>query len=406
MLNYGKKFSNFCLLDNHFYHFNKSIEYIGGFGIRESFMAALHTGLDDIDPFIRNRNDWIFGFLSYDLKNSIEELVSVHADEIGFPDFGFFIPQVMVILHENEVEIGVYPDTDARDVFREIVHTAPADTAMDKPHMQAKLSRQAYTETVKKIQQHILKGDCYEVCFCQEFYASGTSLDPFKVYENLTKVSPNPFSAFLRNEERYLMCASPERFLKKTGQKIISQPIKGTAKRNRDTNEDSMGKVSLLNDEKERAENIMIVDLVRNDLSKICDEGTVTVEELHHIYTFPQVHQMVSTISGLLREEVSFADIIRATFPMGSMTGAPKKRAMELIEQYETTRRGLYSGSVGYIDPAGNFDFNVVIRSILYNEAKKYTSVSAGSAITWKSIPEKEYEECLIKMEAMEKALQ
>ena len=220
-------------------------------------------------------------------------------------------------------------------------------------------------------------------------------------------VSPNPFSAFYKVAHNYLLCASPERYLKKVEDKIYSQPIKGTSKRElNNLIEDENNKMNLLNSEKERAENVMIVDLVRNDLSKICMEGSVKVEELFGIYSFPQVHQMISTISGDLKNDRDLADIFRATFPMGSMTGAPKKKVMELIELYEKTKRGIFSGALGYITPEGDFDFNVVIRSILYNSSDKYLSIQAGSAITFNSNAEKEYEECLLKIEAMKKALQ
>jgi para-aminobenzoate synthetase component 1 len=231
-------------------------------------------------------------------------------------------------------------------------------------------------------------------------------IDPLKIFRKLSELSPNPFSSFYRSGEKYLMCASPERFLKKTNNTIISQPVKGTSRRDNMEVEDENEKMLLQQSEKERAENTMIVDLVRNDLSKICTEGSVSVKEFLKIYSFPQVHQMISTIRGSLRENISFSEILSATFPMGSMTGAPKKRAMELIEQYEKTKRGLFSGTVGYINPSGDFDFNVVIRSVLYNKEKKYISTQVGSAITWKSIPEKEYEECMIKAEAMMKALE
>jgi para-aminobenzoate synthetase component 1 len=271
----------------------------------------------------------------------------------------------------------------------------------------SRFSKNDYLGTVKKLQQHILKGDCYEICFCQEFYADHVQINPVTVFKNLSLLSPNPFSAFYKLDKKYLLCASPERFLKRTGDIIISQPIKGTSRRSANENRNDEEEINLLlSDEKERSENIMVVDLVRNDLSKICKEGSVSVKEYLKIYSFPQVHQMISTIEGRLRSDVSFTDILSATFPMGSMTGVPKRRVMELIEYYEKTKRGLFSGSVGYINPEGDFDFNVVIRSILYNELKQYLSIQVGSAITWKSDPEKEYEECNIKIEAMKKALE
>jgi para-aminobenzoate synthetase component 1 len=227
------------------------------------------------------------------------------------------------------------------------------------------------------------------------------------VYDKLSIVSPNPFSALYKLENKYLICASPERFLKTVGTKIYSQPIKGTSKR--DTGNllnDETNKRNLLNSDKERSENVMIVDLVRNDLSKVCVKGSVKVEELFGIYSFPQVHQMISTISGVLTSKDDLATVLKATFPMGSMTGAPKKRAMELIEVYEKTKRGIFSGALGYINPEGDFDFNVVIRSIVYNSLDKYLSILGGSAITFNSIGEKEYEECLLKIEAMKSVLQ
>ena len=208
-------------------------------------------------------------------------------------------------------------------------------------------------------------------------------------------------------DDKFLVCASPERYLKKVGSKIFSQPIKGTSKRNvKDTDEDEKSKKDLIESEKETSENVMVVDLVRNDLSKVCVEGSVKVEELFGVYSFPQVHQMISTVSGTVSAQVKFTDILKATFPMGSMTGVPKKRVMGLIEQYEKTKRGLFSGSLGYINPEGDFDFNVVIRSILYNQSAKYVSIQAGSAITYYSDAEKEYDECLLKIEAMKKVLE
>jgi para-aminobenzoate synthetase component 1 len=168
---------------------------------------------------------------------------------------------------------------------------------------------------------------------------------------------------------------------------------------------DEQNKEELFHSSKDRSENVMVVDLMRNDLSKICKEGTVNVDELYGIYSFPQVHQMISTISGELKKNISFSEIIQATFPMGSMTGAPKKKVMELIEQYEKTKRGIFSGAVGYISPAGDFDFNVVIRSIMYNSMSGYLSFQTGSAVTFYSDPEKEWDECILKAEAMKKVL-
>jgi para-aminobenzoate synthetase component 1 len=270
----------------------------------------------------------------------------------------------------------------------------------------SRIPKPDYIRIIQQLQQHILRGDCYEINFCQEFFASPVAIDPLQVYCSLSNTSPNPFAAYYKTGDRYLLCASPERYLKKEGNRIYSQPIKGTSQRNlQNEGEDIKNKEQLYNSAKDRSENVMIVDLVRNDLSKICEEASVQVEELFGIYSFPQVHQMISTVSGRLRSDIHFIQAIKATFPMGSMTGAPKKRVMELIEQYEQTRRGIFSGAVGYITPDGDFDLNVVIRSIMYNAAGKYLSFQAGSAITFYSDPEKEYEECLLKAAAIKKVL-
>ncbi len=405
MLDAAKRFSNFCFLDNHEYNFDKSYECLAGFGIHKSITANEETNLGELDVFKDENPDWIFGHISYDLKNKIEILSSKNHDGIGFPDFQFFVPQIVFILSKSKVEIGVLSGMDTDYIFREIIAIVPQEIIVSPIALRKRFSTDQYLATIKKLQQHVLRGDCYEICFCQELYADNATVHPLQVFRKLSTLSPNPFSSFYRSGEKYLMCASPERFLKKAGNTIISQPIKGTSRRNNIEVEDEDEKRVLYLNQKERAENTMIVDLVRNDLSKICAEGSVSVKEFLKIYSFPQVHQMISTIGGLLREGISFSEILSATFPMGSMTGAPKKRAMELIEQYEKTKRGLFSGTVGYINPSGDFDFNVVIRSILYNEEKKYLSIQVGSAITWKSVPEKEYEECMVKAEAMMKAL-
>lgn len=406
MLIFGIRFSNFCFLDNHEYDFNKSYECIAGAGFVGFITSSENNRLPQLDPFQKDNKDWKFGHLSYDLKNEIEDVSSVNYDGILFPDFHFFVPQIVFIFSKEKVSIGVDESSDAAEIFTEVNAIQIEQTGNYKPELQSRFSKEEYLETVAKIQKHIKRGDCYEICFCQEFFSENALINPVKIYEKLSELSPNPFSAFYKLEDKFLLCASPERFLKKTGNKIISQPIKGTSSRNKSRQKEEKEKIDLLKNEKERAENIMIVDLVRNDLSKICKEGTVNVEELLKVYSFPQVHQIISTVGGILNDGVTFSQIISATFPMGSMTGAPKKRAMELIEDFERTKRGLFSGTVGYINPEGDFDFNVVIRSILYNAGKQYLSVQAGSAITFKSIAEKEFEECNLKIEAMKKVLE
>lgn len=407
LLNFGTRFSNFCFLDNHDYEFDKSYECIAGAGVASYVKSGKDTGLTELSWFQKGNRDWVFGHAAYDLKNEVEELSSNNFDGILFPDFLFFVPETIFIVSRENVQIGSFSGNPSSQIFEDICAINHEEQYSVKADLQSRFSKQEYLQTIKKLQQHIVKGNCYEICFCQEFFSQNAQIHPVDVFIKLSALSPNPFSAFYKQDEKYLMCASPERFLKKVKNIIISQPIKGTAKRSSsDLLQDEAEKTALELNEKERAENVMIVDLVRNDLSKISTEGSVSVKEYLKIYSFPQVHQMISTITGKLKGTASFADILRATFPMGSMTGAPKKKVMELLEKYERTKRGLFSGTVGYINPDGNFDFNVVIRSILYNERNHYLSIPVGSAITFKSVPEKEYEECLVKLEAMKKALE
>jgi para-aminobenzoate synthetase component I len=408
MLNWCNQFNICAFLDNHQYHLpQQTYECLIGCGSVASVNAQAGSAFDELQLFINEHNDWRFGHFGYDLKNETEQLRSNHPDRIGFPDLFFFIPQYVIQLSETEVSIGSFKN-DQKKLLNEI--SAFPVCAKNKTEslveIKERVSRTEYIESIEKIRSHILRGDCYELNYCMEFFAEDVLIDPVATYELLAKISPNPFASFYKINDSCLLCASPERFLKKTGRQLISQPIKGTERRNlQNMPADEELKQALQSNPKERSENVMVVDLVRNDLSRVCEEGTVQVDELFGIYSFPQVHQMISTISGTSKEGMNFSDIIKATFPMGSMTGAPKRKVMELIEQYECSRRGLFSGAVGYISPNGDFDFNVVIRSILYNALNRYLSYSVGSGITWYSDAEKEYEECMVKASAIQSLL-
>jgi para-aminobenzoate synthetase component 1 len=411
MLSWANQFGIFCFLDNHRYQTNyHSIECLLAVSSKSSFTANVGNALNDLQDFLNEKPRKLFGHLCYQLKNEIEGLTSSHKDRIGFPDIFFFEPEIIIKLSEKEMEIKIEDEAEvkAEKIFSEIMDAGfeTRDKGVNI-QIQQRVSKQEYIETIERLKKHILRGDCYEVNYCMEFFAEDAFIDPLSVYGKLSKSSPNPFSALYKVEDKWLICASPERFLKKTGITILSQPIKGTSSRFlKDDRKDKKSKEELFASEKDRSENVMVVDLVRNDLARVCKEGTVKVDELFGIYSFPQVHQMISTVSGELKDEISFTEIIKATFPMGSMTGAPKRRVMELIDQYETSGRGIFSGAVGYITPGEDFDFNVVIRSIMYNASEKYLSFMAGSGITFYSNAEKEYEECLLKAEAMRKALE
>lgn len=406
MLSWANQFSICSFLDNQQYHHtHHSFECLLGAGARQLLTVPAGDAFHQLLSLHEQHQDWLFGHLSYDLKNESTEGSSQHPDGIGFPDCCFFVPVIVVQLNEHTINIGMYSD-DQETIFREIIATPPVAPVTQSVEITSRMRKEEYIATIQQLQQHILRGDCYEINFCQEFFAKDVTIEPLPIYQALSAASPNPFAAFYKLQDRYLLCASPERYLKKAGNTIWSQPIKGTSKRSpENTTEDNHNRDLLYHSAKDRSENVMVVDLVRNDLAKVCEEGTVQVDELFGIYSFPQVHQMISTVSGQLRKDLHFTDAIKATFPMGSMTGAPKQKVMALIERYEKTRRGIFSGAVGYITPDGDFDFNVVIRSIMYNATTRYLSFQAGSAITFYSDPEQEYEECLLKAAAIKQVL-
>lgn len=369
---------------------------------------------DKLKEYQETTADWIFGYLSYDLKNDVEDLKSENFDGLHFPELFFFQPKKIFFLKSGELELhylGMVDDEMEEDLDM-ILENGNSEKELFSGEKQLirirpRIPKEEYLEKVKKMLAHIQRGNIYEANFCQEFYAEAAEIDPFETFSALNGISNPPFATFLRNYNHYLLSASPERYLQKKGREIISQPIKGTAPRaHNDPEKDLELAKDLENDPKERSENVMIVDLVRNDLSKTAKKGSVEVAELCKVYSFQQVHQMISTVKAKLEEGIPAVEVLRSTFPMGSMTGAPKISAMEIIEDLEETKRGMYSGAVGYFDPAGNFDFNVVIRSILYNADNKYVSFSVGGAITSKSIPEKEFEECIVKAAALKQVLE
>lgn len=363
-------------------------------GVKRIFVPNEKDRFEALSAF--HQNKWLFGYLGYDLKNDTEDLSSKNADHVQFPEISFFEPEHLLFFKGNEIEIW-----SEEDILGQIEKTEINSSQSKLNAPQASITKAAYLDIIEKLRQHIEEGDCYEINFCQEFHGEIENINPVQLYLALNQLSPSPFSCFQKHDEHYILSASPERFIKKEDDKIISQPIKGTRPRAKSTTEDEALKKELRSDEKELAENMMIVDLVRNDLARSSKIGSVKVEEIFGIYSFQQVHQMISTIVSEKREDVSAFDVIKNAFPMGSMTGAPKVKVMELIEQYESTKRGAFSGAAGYISPNGDFDFNVLIRSLFLNSASKTYSFQAGSAITYDSIPEKEYEECMVKAKAI-----
>jgi para-aminobenzoate synthetase component 1 len=397
-----------CLLHSNNFIFDSYGEYewIAAAGIAKKYMPEFSDdAFAELEKFNKENSDWKFGFLSYDLKNQIENLHSENTCTIQFPLMQFVIPQVLLVKHKSgKLQMGMYQNNDfhvVSELFEQIEKAEIQSSSLQSIELKTRTTKKEYIQHVNSLLRYIQRGDIYEANYCQEFFAEDVTINPIQVFYSLMQLSPNPFSAFLKTGDKYILSASPERFLKKKGLQLISQPIKGTVKRGKSIEEDEHQKQVLLQSEKNRAENVMIVDLVRNDLSHFASKASVKVEELFGLYSFPQVHHLISTVSCLLQKDSDTWQAVKKAYPMGSMTGAPKVSAMQLIEQHEDFARGVFSGSIGYIDTEDNFDFNVVIRSIFYDASKKYLSCPVGGAITHYSQAEDEYQECLHKIEGM-----
>ena len=410
LLHWAQQFKTAVWLDsNNYQQQHSSFDAILAVDAISNIGTNYHNAFQQLKEYQSNVNDYIFGYLNYDLKNDIEKLTSSNFDGLNFADLFFFQPKKIFFIKGNTVEIK-YITKFKNEIETDLKKINLLKSKIQKPKanslkIKLRIHKDEYFQKLNSVLNHIHRGDIYEANFCQEFYSENSTINPVEVYQNLNKISKSPFATFLKINDKFLLSASPERYLKKEGNSVISQPIKGTEKRANSKKEDLKLIAELKQNPKERAENIMIVDLVRNDLSRFAIKGSVKVNELCKVYTFEQVHQLISTVSCKVKNNIHPVDILKKTFPMGSMTGAPKISAMKIIEELEETKRGLYSGAVGYFTPKGDFDFNVIIRSILYNASKNYVSYSVGGAITAQSIPEKEYEECLLKAKAMKYVL-
>lgn len=412
ILNWSNQFREVVYLDSNDYP-QKYFSYDMVLAVEAftSIKTDYFDAFSKLSDYYHTTKDWIFGYLSYDLKNDVEKLSSNNFDGLHFPDLFFFQPKKLFLLKGNELEIQYLKmvDDEVEEDFQEIAESQKSkvgSTNKTEFSINQRISKDDYLKKVGKVLEHIQRGDIYETNFCMEFYTENAIINPLETYKKLNQISQSPFSLYFKNQNQYVLCSSPERYLKNENGKIISQPIKGTSKRFEDSELDNRSKIELQQNPKERSENIMIVDLVRNDLSRTAEKSSVKVEELCGVYSFKQVHHLTSTITSDKNTEYSVIEVIEKCFPMGSMTGAPKISAMQIIEQQEATKRGIYSGSIGYFTPNGDFDFNVVIRSILYNSENQYLSFSVGSAITAQCNPEQEYEECLLKAKAMKEVLQ
>lgn len=411
LLSWSQQYDKVVWLEtNHWQDTHSQLPAVLAVGAHKQLKTDYKGAFDKLQAFQTEVSDWLFGYLSYDLKNGIEALSSNNFDGLQFPDLYFFQPKKLILVYNDTVQFQYIQalETDIQADFlaissKVLKNEQPANAPVK---IKLRLPKAQYINKVKCLLEHMHRGDIYEANFCQEFYATNAYINPEQVYNKLNNISKPPFACFLKIDQKYAMSASPERYLKKQGCQVVSQPIKGTAKRSKNPIKDQQLKDSLANDAKELSENVMIVDLVRNDLSHTALKGSVKVDELCKVYSFKQVHQMISTVSSQIAKNTLPVEVIKTTFPMGSMTGAPKISAMRIIEALETTKRSLYSGAIGYFTPTGDFDFNVVIRSILYNQTNKYLSYSVGSAITARSEPSREYQECLIKAKAMREVLE
>lgn len=399
-----------CCLDSNTYQVDQYSAYdcLIAVGVeKELCVQESGRAFDDLESFAKENKEWLFGHLSYDLKNEVEALSSKNKDVLEFPELYFFVPTYLFLFHNNG-SLEILSKREQPAIIWEAINSFECENeGFENPEItiRKRLSKEAYLETIQQIRQHIIDGDTYEMNFCQEFFAEEVLINPLLLFNKMNQIAKAPFATYYQLKKNYLLCGSPERFLCKRGAQLISQPIKGTIKRGENLEEDQELQKQLKNSLKDQAENVMIVDLVRNDLTKVCKTGTIEVAELFGIYGFERVSQMISTVVGELQNSKNWVDVLKATFPMGSMTGAPKVISMELIEHYENRKRGLYSGAVGYVRPNGDFDFNVVIRSLLYNAEKAYLSFQVGGAIVYDSEPEGEYEECLLKAKTMLEAL-
>lgn len=366
-----------------------------GIGHGPSFTLYSIDELSALDEFLNTyKDDYLFGVISYELN---EHITGIPVDNsLRAPLAYFWKPETVVKETHGELTLlrGIRLN-EAIAFYTELQKSHPLAPII----FNARTSKETYISNVTKIKLLIQRGDLYETNYCQEFFADNIDLDsPTTLYQFVNQNTEAPFSGLFIHEDFWLASGSPERFIKKDGASLLSQPIKGTSPRKEDINEDEASKLSLLESQKERAENVMIVDLVRNDLSKIAQPKSVQVDELFGLYSFKTVHQMISSVSCQLKPNIRFTEILKATFPMGSMTGAPKRNAVKYMKSFEDFNRELYSGSLGYIAPGGNFDFNVIIRSMVYYPKEKYISVGVGSAITIEADPEQEYEECILKV--------
>lgn len=356
--------------------------------------------IEQLNVWLKEKTLPVFGYVSYEAKKLFEKNAYFNSCSDGSDLLYFFEPE-HIWKEENGTWICLTEEQpNERSVIEDFLSNyknIEQSSHEEKLVFEMLETKDSYIEKIERILVNIQRGDYYETNFCMPLQAKGLIHDTFAHFSKMNNATEAPHAVYFNGHNLQLLCTSPERFLQKNGNTLISQPIKGTIKRGSNSAEDEENKTLLRTSKKERSENIMIVDLVRNDLSRIATKASVNVKSLCELHTFKTLHHLISTIEAKLPSNITFTQILAATFPMGSMTGAPKISAVQHMEKLEVLDRGMYSGTFGVIEPNGNFDFNVIIRSAVYNKEKKQTTIKVGSAITHASNAESEYDECLLK---------
>lgn len=399
-----KQYNTFTYLDNNHYS-NGPHRYELLVGVE----AMRSLSIEEIN-LPENKGQWLFGHLSYDYKVQLFPKLPINkCRKDGYSSTSFFIPKIVIAIPFQSSHVKIISNVDHDLIFKAIINSeVTSDLSLhlqDDTDWIEDMNQDQYLNTVNAIQNHIKEGDCYELNLCNGYEIQEIGLDPYIVFQKLNLINPAPFAAFYRSDNNFLLCSSPERYLYKEKSLLVSQPIKGTIRKGITLEEDENLKRQLKNNIKECAENLMITDLVRNDLAQICEVGSVTVPDLLGLYSFNSLHHLISTIQGNVIANYNLIEILSLPFPMGSMTGAPKYIVMELIDKYEKSGRGIYSGSIVYITPEGDFDSNVVIRSLVYNSTTRKLHFHSGGAITIDSDPQKEWEEICLKSQRLKDVL-
>jgi para-aminobenzoate synthetase component 1 len=358
------------------------------------------TDIQKLNQWLAGKTTPVFGYISFEAKKLFEKNSYRNSSSDGSDFLYFFEPEHIWKEENGKWKALGEEEPNERSVIEDFLSSyknVEITSIEEKLVFEMLESEVSYVEKIQDILNNIQQGQYYETNFCIPLQASGELKDAFVHFSKMNNATEAPHATYFNGDKLQLLCTSPERFIQKKGNQIISQPIKGTIRRGLNSEEDAQNKALLQSSEKERSENIMIVDLVRNDLSRIAEKASVNIKSLCELHTFKTLHHLISTVEAQLPSNITFTEILAATFPIGSMTGAPKISSVKHMEKLEILDRGIYSGSFGVIEPDGNFDFNVIIRSAVYNKEKKQTTIKVGSAITNASNAEAEFEECLLK---------